>query len=114
MRRHEYLDVEKVTRVGPEPETLAPQTNPGGTLDTLALTTVNPAGTSKTRYPIISLPSLTVATMLVAVPCVIEVGARVSVQGFAAWAAAGLIVFRHRSNVARIVGGTERRLGARA
>ncbi len=32
----------------------------------------------------------------------------------AAWAAAGLIVFRHRSNVARIIGGTERRLGARA
>ena len=32
----------------------------------------------------------------------------------AAWAAAGLIVFRHRSNVVRIIGGTERRLGARA
>ena len=32
----------------------------------------------------------------------------------AAWAAAALIVFRHRSNVARLVGGTERRLGARA
>ena len=32
----------------------------------------------------------------------------------AAWATAGLIVFRHRSNVARIAGGTERRLGARA
>ena len=32
----------------------------------------------------------------------------------AAWATAGLIIFRHRSNVARIVGGTERRLGARA
>ena len=32
----------------------------------------------------------------------------------AAWAAAGLIIFRHRSNVARIAGGTERRLGARA
>ena len=32
----------------------------------------------------------------------------------AAWATAGLIVFRHRSNVARLVGGTERRIGARA
>ena len=32
----------------------------------------------------------------------------------AAWATAALIVFRHRSNVARIVGGTERRIGARA
>jgi acyl phosphate:glycerol-3-phosphate acyltransferase len=32
----------------------------------------------------------------------------------AAWAAAALIVFRHRSNVARLVGGTERRIGARA
>jgi glycerol-3-phosphate acyltransferase PlsY len=32
----------------------------------------------------------------------------------AAWAAAVLILFRHRSNVARLVGGTERRLGARA
>ena len=68
---------------------LAPQTKPAGTLETLALTTVNPAGTSKTTHPIISLPSLTVATMLVATPCVIEVGARVSVHGFAAWTAAG-------------------------
>jgi acyl phosphate:glycerol-3-phosphate acyltransferase len=32
----------------------------------------------------------------------------------AAWAAAALIVFRHRSNVARLVGGTERRIGVRA
>jgi glycerol-3-phosphate acyltransferase PlsY len=32
----------------------------------------------------------------------------------AAWAAAALIIFRHRSNVMRIAGGTERRIGARA
>src|SRR5213595_1835648 len=32
----------------------------------------------------------------------------------AAWAAAALIIFRHRSNVLRIVGGTERRIGVRA
>lgn len=32
----------------------------------------------------------------------------------AAWAAAALIVFRHRSNVMRLVGGTERRIGVRA
>jgi glycerol-3-phosphate acyltransferase PlsY len=32
----------------------------------------------------------------------------------AAWAAAALIVFRHRSNVTRLVGGTERRIGVRA
>jgi len=32
----------------------------------------------------------------------------------AAWAAAALIIFRHRSNVMRIVGGTERRIGVRA
>jgi glycerol-3-phosphate acyltransferase PlsY len=32
----------------------------------------------------------------------------------AAWAAAALIVFRHRSNVVRLAGGTERRIGARA
>jgi glycerol-3-phosphate acyltransferase PlsY len=32
----------------------------------------------------------------------------------AAWCAAALIVFRHRSNVQRIIGGTERRIGARA
>jgi glycerol-3-phosphate acyltransferase PlsY len=32
----------------------------------------------------------------------------------AAWATAALIVFRHRSNVARLVGGTERRIGVRA
>src|SRR5712691_8566247 len=30
-----------------------------------------------------------------------------------AWSAAALILFRHRSNVARLVGGTERRLGVR-
>ncbi len=32
----------------------------------------------------------------------------------AAWAAAALIVFRHRANVARIIRGSERRIGARA
>jgi len=32
----------------------------------------------------------------------------------AAWATAVLIIFRHRSNVQRLIGGTERRLGARA
>jgi len=32
----------------------------------------------------------------------------------AAWAAAALIIFRHRGNVARLIGGTERRIGARA
>lgn len=32
----------------------------------------------------------------------------------AAWATAALIVLRHRSNVARLVGGTERRIGVRA
>jgi len=32
----------------------------------------------------------------------------------AAWSAAALIIFRHRGNVMRIVGGTERRIGARA
>ena len=32
----------------------------------------------------------------------------------AAWAAAALIIFRHRSNVMRIAGGTERRIGVRA
>jgi len=32
----------------------------------------------------------------------------------AAWAAAALILFRHRGNLARILGGTERRIGARA
>jgi glycerol-3-phosphate acyltransferase PlsY len=32
----------------------------------------------------------------------------------AAWAAAALIVFRHRGNVARLIGGTERRIGVRA
>jgi len=32
----------------------------------------------------------------------------------AAWAAAALIIFRHRSNVARLMGGTERRIGVRA
>ena len=32
----------------------------------------------------------------------------------AAWAAAALILFRHRSNVVRLVGGTERRFGVRA
>jgi glycerol-3-phosphate acyltransferase PlsY len=32
----------------------------------------------------------------------------------AACASAALVVFRHRSNLARVVAGTERRLGARA
>lgn len=32
----------------------------------------------------------------------------------AAWAAAALILFRHRGNVMRLVGGTERRFGVRA
>ncbi len=32
----------------------------------------------------------------------------------AAWASAALIVFRHRGNVARLIGGTERRLRVRA
>ena|ERR1043166_5531622 len=31
-----------------------------------------------------------------------------------AWAAAALIIFRHRSNVMRLIGGTERRIGVRA
>jgi glycerol-3-phosphate acyltransferase PlsY len=32
----------------------------------------------------------------------------------AAWAAAALIIFRHRGNVMRLIGGKERRIGARA
>ena len=32
----------------------------------------------------------------------------------AAWSAAALIIFRHRSNVQRLIGGTERRIGVRA
>jgi glycerol-3-phosphate acyltransferase PlsY len=50
----------------------------------------------------LALPSIAYAT---GAPAATLVGA---------WAAAVLIVFRHRSNVARLVGGTERRLGARA
>ena len=50
----------------------------------------------------IALPSIAYATHAPAAALV------------AAWAAAALIVFRHRSNVVRIVGGTERRIGVRA
>jgi len=50
----------------------------------------------------IALPSIAYAT---GAPAAILV---------AAWAAAGLIIFRHRGNVARLAGGTERRIGARA
>ena len=50
----------------------------------------------------IALPSIAYAT---GAPAAILV---------AAWATAALILFRHRSNVARIVGGTERRIGVRA
>jgi glycerol-3-phosphate acyltransferase PlsY len=32
----------------------------------------------------------------------------------AAWSTAALIIFRHRSNVQRLIGGTERRIGVRA
>jgi len=50
----------------------------------------------------IALPSIAYAT-----------GAPAAIL-IAAWSAAALILFRHRSNVARLVGGTERRLGMRA
>jgi len=50
----------------------------------------------------IALPSIAYAT-----------GAPAAIL-IAAWSAAALILFRHRSNVARLVGGTERRLGVRA
>ena len=50
----------------------------------------------------VTLPSIAVATHPHAATLV------------AAWSAAALIVFRHRSNVQRLIGGTERRLGARA
>jgi glycerol-3-phosphate acyltransferase PlsY len=50
----------------------------------------------------IALPSIAYAT---GAPAVVVV---------AAWAAAGLIIFRHRSNVVRLIGGTERRIGVRA
>ena len=50
----------------------------------------------------IALPSIAYAT-----------GAPVAAL-IAAWAAAALIIFRHRSNVMRIIGGKERRIGARA
>jgi hypothetical protein len=64
--------------------------NPAGTLEMLAPSTVNPAGTSKTTQPIISLPSVTVAEMLVCTPSVIDNGASASVQGFAARTDAGM------------------------
>ena len=47
------------------------------------------------------------------VPIAYATGAPAAIL-IAAWAAAALIIFRHRGNVARIVGGTERRIGARA
>src|SRR5438552_7222374 len=50
----------------------------------------------------IALPSIAYAT-----------GAPAAIL-IAAWSAAALILFRHRSNVVRLVGGTERRLGVRA
>jgi len=50
----------------------------------------------------IALPSIAYAT---GAPAAILV---------AAWATAALIVFRHRGNVARLVDGTERRIGVRA
>jgi len=50
----------------------------------------------------IALPSIAYAT-----------GAPAAIL-IAAWSAAALILFRHRSNVARLAGGTERRLGVRA
>jgi glycerol-3-phosphate acyltransferase PlsY len=50
----------------------------------------------------IALPSIAYATHAPAATLV------------AAWAAAALIVFRHRSNVVRLAGGTERRIGVRA
>ncbi|HXD75634.1 MAG TPA: glycerol-3-phosphate 1-O-acyltransferase PlsY [Vicinamibacterales bacterium] len=50
----------------------------------------------------IALPSIAYATHAPAATLV------------AAWSAAALIVFRHRSNVQRLIGGTERRIGVRA
>jgi acyl phosphate:glycerol-3-phosphate acyltransferase len=50
----------------------------------------------------IALPSIAYAT-----------GASATIIA-AAWMTAALIVFRHRSNVMRLVGGTERRIGVRA
>jgi glycerol-3-phosphate acyltransferase PlsY len=62
-----------------------------------------------TKY--ISLGSI-VAT--VALPSIAYASGASTASIAAAFAAAALIIFRHRSNVARLLDGTERRLGVRA
>jgi glycerol-3-phosphate acyltransferase PlsY len=61
-----------------------------------------------TKY--ISLGSIVAS---VALPSIAYVTGASSVTIGAACAAAGLIIFRHRGNVMRLLGGTERRLGVR-
>jgi acyl phosphate:glycerol-3-phosphate acyltransferase len=62
-----------------------------------------------TKY--ISLGSIVAS---VALPSIAYVTGASSASLAAAFAAAALIIFRHRSNVARLLDGTERRLGVRA
>ena len=62
-----------------------------------------------TKY--VSLASLVASLALP--PIAYATGSPASIV-WAAWAACALIVFRHRSNLARLRAGTERRLGRRA
>jgi len=62
-----------------------------------------------TKY--ISLGSI-LAT--IALPSIAYASGAPSATLAVAWIAAALIIFRHRSNVARLIGGTERRFGVRA
>jgi hypothetical protein len=80
----------KMTCVGPVPAPAELQTNPAGTLETLVLTTVNPAGTLSATQPIGWMPSVTVTVTFVGTPSVSVMGESAIDQYVAALTGAGL------------------------